>query len=138
MNPAAVVVAVGCYAQVAGEELLSDEAIDIVIGNNKKSHLADILEEYYRNNKKSKTKITIYEDLSEGCKYEKMQMTTVNDHTRAFIKIQDGCNQFCTYCIIPYSRGRVRSRSITDIVNEVYKLAEKGYKEIVLTGIHLS
>lgn len=137
MNPAAIVVAAGCYAQAAGGELLKDEAVDIIIGNNKKNQLADILEEYFEKNN-DENKIAVVEDLSGGCLYERMQMTTVTDHTRAFIKIQDGCNQFCTYCIIPYSRGRIRSRSLSDIENEVVMLSKKGYKEIVLTGIHLS
>lgn len=135
MNPNAVVVAVGCYVQAAGEELLSDNAIDIIIGNNKKSMLVDILEEYFADKSE---KINVYQDLSKNCEYENMKMTTVTEHTRAFIKIQDGCNQFCTYCIIPYSRGRIRSRELNDIIAEVNELAAKGYKEIVLTGIHLS
>ena len=137
MNPSAVVVAVGCYVQAAGEELLKDEAVDIIIGNNKKNKLSDILEEYF-NSKENEEKIAVYDDLSKGCDYEEMNMTTVTEHTRAFIKIQDGCNQFCTYCIIPYSRGRIRSRKLSDVKNEVAGLSEKGYKEIVLTGIHLS
>ncbi len=135
MNPDAVVVAVGCYVQAAGEELLKDEAIDIIIGNNKKNTLVDVLDEYFADKSE---KINIYEDLSKSCEYEDMNMTTVTEHTRAFIKIQDGCNQFCTYCIIPYSRGRIRSRNLEDVVREVTELAQKGYKEIVLTGIHLS
>lgn len=137
MNPSAVVVAVGCYVQAAGEELLKDEAVDIVIGNNKKNKLPDILEEYF-DSRENEEKIAVYDDLSKGCDYEEMNMTTVTEHTRAFIKIQDGCNQFCTYCIIPYSRGRIRSRKLSDVKNEVAGLSEKGYKEIVLTGIHLS
>lgn len=135
MNPSAVVVAVGCYVQAAGEELLKDEAIDIIIGNNRKTMLADVLQDYFANQSE---KVNVYEDLSRSCEYENMNMTTVTDHTRAFIKIQDGCNQFCTYCIIPYSRGRIRSRDLEDVVREVEELALKGYKEIVLTGIHLS
>lgn len=138
MNPAAVVVAVGCYVQAAGEELLEDKAIDIIIGNNKKNQLVDILEQYFKEQKKEESKIALYDDISKGCGYEEMKMTTVTEHTRAFIKIQDGCNQFCTYCIIPYSRGRIRSRSFSDIEREVTMLSKKGYKEIVLTGIHLS
>lgn len=138
MNPAAIVVAVGCYVQVAREELLSDDAIDIIIGNNKKNRLVDILEKYFKEHREDEPKIAVYEDMSKGCEYEKMQMTTVTEHTRAFIKIQDGCNQFCTYCIIPYSRGRIRSRGLSDIEREVSMLSENGYKEIVLTGIHLS
>ena len=146
MNKDAVVVAVGCYVQAAGETLEKDDAIDILLGNNKKNQLVQSLNEYFdkKENEKDeysidkKNKINVYEDLSEACEYENMLMTTVTEHTRAFIKIQDGCNQFCTYCIIPYSRGRIRSRKLDDIIIEVNELAKKGYKEIVLTGIHLS
>lgn len=138
MNPAAVVVAAGCYVQAAGEELLADEAIDIIIGNNRKNQLVDILDTYFKEHKHDQAKMALYDDISKGCAYEEMNMTTVTEHTRAFIKIQDGCNQFCTYCIIPYSRGRIRSRSLSGIISEITLLSEKGYKEIVLTGIHLS
>lgn len=138
MNRDAVVVAVGCYVQAAGEELLKDEAIDIIIGNNKKSMLADILEEYFTKRDGDNGKLSVSQDLSSACEYEDMNMTSVTEHTRAFIKIQDGCNQFCTYCIIPYSRGRIRSRRPVEVMREVRELAEKGYREIVLTGIHLS
>lgn len=134
MNPDAIVVATGCYVQAAGEEILKDEAIDVVIGNNNKSKLVEIIEEYINNNAHN----AVLDDLSHTNDYEDMTMTTVTEHTRAFIKIQDGCNQFCTYCIIPYARGRIRSRKLDDIVNEVSTLAKNGYKEIVLTGIHLS
>lgn len=134
LNPEAIVVAVGCYVQAAGEELKKDEAIDIIVGNNNKSDIVSILEAYY----KSQDSNTFVDDISKGCDYDEMKMTTVGEHTRAFIKIQDGCNQFCTYCIIPYARGRIRSRDMEDVGDEVQKLAECGYKEIVLTGIHLS
>ena len=134
LNPDSVVVAVGCYVQAAGEALKEDEAIDIIVGNNNKADIVNILEEYY----KSQDNDTFVNDISKGCDYDEMKMTTLGEHTRAFIKIQDGCNQFCTYCIIPYARGRIRSRSLEDIRKEIPKLAECGYKEIVLTGIHLS
>ena len=134
LNPDSVVVAVGCYVQAAGEALKEDEAIDIIVGNNNKADIVNILEEYY----KSQDNDTFVNDISKGCDYDEMKMTTPGEHTRAFIKIQDGCNQFCTYCIIPYARGRIRSRSLEDIRKEIPKLAECGYKEIVLTGIHLS
>ena len=134
MNPEAIVVAVGCYVQAAGEELKKDEAIDIIVGNNNKSDIVTILEEYY----KSESNHTYLEDISKGCDYDEMKMTTIGEHTRAFVKIQDGCNQFCTYCIIPYARGRIRSRSLSDLKGELEKLAQCGYKEVVLTGIHLS
>ena len=134
LNPEAIVVAVGCYVQAAGEAIREDEAIDIIIGNNHKADLVHILEAYFESNESN----VFLEDISKERAYEDMQMTTVGEHTRAFIKIQDGCNQFCTYCIIPYARGRIRSRGIEDIGNEICKLSQCGYKEIVLTGIHLS
>lgn len=134
LNPASVVVAVGCYVQAAGEALKEDESIDIIVGNNNKAEIVSILDAYFQ----SKDNNVFLEDISKGCDYDEMQMTTLGEHTRAFIKIQDGCNQFCTYCIIPYARGRIRSRSLDDINNEIPKLAACGYKEIVLTGIHLS
>lgn len=137
MNPDAVVIAAGCYVQAAEKELLKDDAIDIVVGTNRKSEIYSIIEEHFageqRNHKRS-----YMMDLSESCRYDDMEMTTVAEHTRAFIKIQDGCNQFCTYCIIPYTRGRIRSRSLESLKAEVEKLAENGYQEVVLTGIHLS
>ena len=134
MNPDAIVVAVGCYVQAAGDELKKDEAIDIVIGNNKKHSIVDILDAYYE-----EKEIVSVIDIAKDKTYEEVFcINESNDHMRAFIKIQDGCNQFCSYCIIPYARGRVRSRKIEDMVNEVTALARKGFKEIVLTGIHLS
>jgi len=150
MNKEAVVVAVGCYVQAAGDRLKEDLSVDLLIGNNNKSKIVDIIEEYI-DNVNNRTNATVQDesgnelpdklkikDLSMPCDYEDMSMTTVTEHTRAFIKIQDGCNQFCTYCIIPYARGRIRSRRLDDIVRELTVLADKGYKEIVLTGIHLS
>ena len=134
LNPNAIVVATGCYVQTAGKEALEEQNIDLVIGNNNKSHIVDILEEYIKSNKKQ----IVIDDLSRETKYEDMNMTTVTEHTRAFIKIQDGCNQFCTYCIIPYARGRIRSRDLQDMIREIKELAHNGFKEIVLTGIHLS
>lgn len=134
LNPAAVVVAVGCYVQAAGENLKEDEAIDIIIGNNNKSDIVSILNTYFEADSCS----VFIKDISKGSRYDEMEMSTPGEHTRAFVKIQDGCNQFCTYCIIPYARGRIRSRSLKDIRNEIPKLAACGYKEIVLTGIHLS
>lgn len=134
MNPNAIVVAVGCYVQAAGEKLKEDLSVDILVGNNNKSKIVEIIEEYLNNREKQ----FVLTDLNKGSRYEDMSMTTVTEHTRAFIKIQDGCNQFCTYCIIPYARGRIRSRRIEEIVSEVTELSKSGYKEIVLTGIHLS
>lgn len=147
MNPQAVVVAAGCYVQAAGEELKKDEAIDLIIGNNKKTELAAILEDYFlRMHRKPlhghgdshREAEEFIIDINETKEYENLTISRIADHTRAFIKVQDGCNQFCSYCIIPYTRGRVRSRRIQDIMEEVCQLAGRGYQEIVLTGIHLS
>lgn len=135
MNPQAVVVAAGCYVQAAGEELKKDEAIDIVIGNNKKQDLIRILNEYWNHQKEAEYHII---DINHTHEYEELKIEKTAEHTRAYIKIQDGCNQFCTYCIIPFARGRVRSRSMDDVMEEVTTLAKAGYQEIVLTGIHLS
>lgn len=133
-NENAVVVAVGCYAQAAGEKLLEDSSVDIVIGNNRKKDLVRILREYEREHKTEDTLI----DINHTNEYETLMLGRTSGHTRAYIKIQDGCNQFCSYCIIPYARGRVRSRETEDIEAEVASLAAKGYKEIVITGIHIS
>ena len=134
MNPDAVVAAVGCYVQAAGKELEKDEAVDLIIGNNKKKDLAEILDRYFADRGQKEEVI----DMSVPQEYEKLHISKIADHTRAFIKVQDGCNQFCSYCIIPFTRGRVRSRRPEDVVQEVERLAAAGYKEIVLTGIHLS
>lgn len=136
MNPSAVVVAAGCYVQAAGEELKKDEAVDLVIGNNKKTDLVRILDEYFSNSGCVEEETVI--DIGATHEYETLSISRIADHTRAFIKVQDGCNQFCSYCIIPYTRGRVRSRDPEEIVEEVRRLSASGYKEIVLTGIHLS
>lgn len=132
-NPRAIVVAAGCYAQAAGEELAADEAVDIVIGNNRKKDLADILEEYAQSHAACHLL-----DVAHAPEYETLSIARTAEHTRAYIKVQDGCNQFCSYCIIPYARGRIRSRDLSDVLGEVQTLAENGYQEIVLTGIHLS
>ncbi len=133
MNPDAIVVAAGCYVQAKAESGEVDECIDIVIGNNKKKDLIDILEQY-ENERFQKAVI----DINHTKEYEEMHLSKTAEHTRAYIKVQDGCNQFCTYCIIPFARGRVRSRKKEDVIREVTELAENGYKEVVLTGIHLS
>lgn len=133
MNPDAVVVAAGCYVQAKAGEV--DDCVDIVIGNNRKHELAGILEEYWRSEGEKKEEMA---DIIHAPAYEEMSLTRTGEHTRAYIKVQDGCNQFCSYCIIPYARGRVRSRSEEDILKEVRALADRGYQEVVLTGIHLS
>lgn len=132
MNPEAVVIAAGCYVQSAGEELLKDTSVDILIGNNEKVNLPSILENW----EKEHNPLHVH-DLTREHTYEELTLSHTAGHTRAFMKIQDGCNQFCTYCIIPYTRGRVRSRRLSDIVVEAGRLAENGYQEVVLTGIHL-
>lgn len=134
MNPDAIVVAAGCYVQAAKEDVLSDASVDIVIGNNKKIDIVAIIEEFQKN-RDSKCNVIDIESTSE---YENLMIETVSCHTRAFIKVQDGCNQFCSYCIIPYTRGRIRSRRTDEVICEVRRLSKNGYKEVVLTGIHLS
>ena len=133
MNPDAVVVAAGCYVQ-AQDGKGQDPCIDIVLGNNHKKDLVRILDAYAA----KRASAAEIEDISRTREYESLHLTKPGDHTRAYIKVQDGCNQFCTYCIIPYARGRVRSRVMEDVLREVRELAEGGYKEVVLTGIHLS
>ena len=135
MNPDAVVVAAGCYVQAAGEELKKDAAIDVIIGNNRKKDLVPLLDEYFAGKHVEEDSLI---DIGKTREYEALHINKIADHTRAFIKIQDGCNQFCSYCIIPYTRGRVRSRKLEDVRAEVERLVEAGYKEIVLTGINLS
>lgn len=134
MNPSAAVVSVGCYVQAAGAELKKDEAVDLIVGNNQKKDLVQILDDYFADHENSGEIL----DIGHSQEYEELHIRRIADHTRAFIKVQDGCNQFCSYCIIPYTRGRVRSRRPEDIEHEVRGIAEAGYKEIVLTGIHLS
>jgi len=134
MNPNAIVVAAGCYVQAQENEHHElDSCIDIVIGNNKKQDLIQILDEY-----ESKCKTEEVIDINHTNEYENLNLSRTGEHTRAYIKVQDGCNQFCSYCIIPFARGRVRSRSLEDVVQEVTTLSGNGYKEVVLTGIHLS
>ena len=140
MNPDAIVVAAGCYVQAQENSDKIDECIDIVIGNNKKQNLIEILEEYEQKRKEADGVFVQQEviDINHTKEYEELHLTRTAEHTRAYIKVQDGCNQFCTYCIIPYMRGRVRSRRKEEVVEEVSTLAANGYKEVVLTGIHLS
>ena len=133
-NPQAVIVAVGCYVQAAEETLLKDNAVDLIVGNNNKSDVVAMVERYF--NSQSKEELVM--DLNQNEIYEDLNVITTMEKTRAFIKIQDGCNRFCSYCIIPYVRGRVRSREEKDILAEIQQLAKKGYKEVVLTGIHIS
>ena len=139
MNPEAVVVAAGCYVQTKENEAADDDAIDIMIGNNKKHELVTRLDEFFRDHGLGHGKIDAVLDINDNQQeFEELYLDQPSEHTRAFIKVQDGCNQFCSYCIIPYARGRVRSRKMDSVLEEVRRLAENGYKEVVLTGIHLS
>lgn len=144
-NPHAVVVAAGCYVQTKEAEAALDESIDIIIGNNKKHELVKLLEKFEAEKKQEETKqnrkaqlASIADINHEKQEYEELYLERTAEHTRAFLKVQDGCNQFCSYCIIPFARGRVRSRKAEDVLGEVRRLAEHGYREVVLTGIHLS
>ena len=134
MNPDAIVVAAGCYVQAGKEKAETDMSIDLIIGNNKKQELIPLLEEFQKNRNCGQGII----DIGHTREYEELEIDRTEEHTRAYIKVQDGCNQFCTYCVIPYARGRVRSRRTEDVVREVERLACSGCQEIVLTGIHLS
>lgn len=134
-NPNAIVVAAGCYVQTKEAQALLDDAIDIVIGNNKKHELLPLLEQYEKDHGRNHFVADINHEKQE---YEELYLEKTAEHTRAFIKVQDGCNQFCSYCIIPFARGRVRSRKAEDVVAEVKRLAASGFHEVVLTGIHLS
>lgn len=139
MNPDAVVVAAGCYVQAREEgHLAVDPSVDIVIGNNRKKDLVRILEDYLRDGAEEDGQMSRVIDINHTGEYEELHLTKPGEHTRAYIKVQDGCNQFCSYCIIPFARGRVRSRSLESVVEEVRELARNGYREVVLTGIHLS
>ncbi|MCI6794449.1 MAG: tRNA (N(6)-L-threonylcarbamoyladenosine(37)-C(2))-methylthiotransferase MtaB [Lachnospiraceae bacterium] len=133
MNPDAVVVAVGCYAQMRGKELEKDPAIDLIIGSDRKGDLVQELERYFAGGGRR----TDTSEIRKDREIEKLETDRAEGHTRAFLKVQDGCNQFCSYCIIPYARGRVRSRKIADVVQETERLVASGVQEVVLTGIHL-
>ena len=133
MNEDAIVVATGCYVQTASEKIAEDLSIDIIVGNNKKKEIVEILQEYFREHKKN-----YVIDINKTDEYEDLEIATVTEHTRAHLKIQDGCNNFCSYCIIPYARGRIRSRKMDSIKDELERLANNGFKEVVFTGINLS
>jgi len=151
MNPDALVVAMGCYVQTGQEEALKDDCIDLAVGNNRKKDIAQILEAYLQERDRRQKDPAREEmpqdktlggstiiDISRSYEYEETQLKKTAEHTRAYIKIQDGCNQFCSYCVIPYARGRVRSRGRDDILREIRGMVEAGYREAVLTGIHIS
>lgn len=148
-NPDAIVVAVGCYVQTAAKQIENDPYIDLAIGNNRKKEIVSIVEEYLKCREAMRAKNeacvvdktlsgTTIPDIAQENEYEEMQLSHTAEHTRAYIKIQDGCNQFCSYCVIPYARGRVRSRRPEHVLKEIETIAQEGYKEVVLTGIHLS
>ncbi len=143
-NPKAVIVAVGCYVQTKGSEDVLSDGVDLAIGNNKKSELVPTLEAYLSGREKEEAHqgrglvMANVCDINAPCDYEDMHLEKTGEHCRANIKIQDGCNQFCSYCVIPYARGRVRSRSFDEIKSEIEGLIDRGYKEFVLTGIHIS
>ena len=135
-NPDAAVVAAGCYVQTKEDEAKCDEAIDILIGNNQKKELVERLDAFFAGRGE---KVEAVVDINhEKQAFEELTLDHAAEHTREFIKVQDGCNQFCSYCIIPYARGRVRSRNVQNVLEEVKRLAASGYQEVVLTGIHLS
>lgn len=133
-NPKAVVVAAGCYVQTATEKSEADESVDLIVGNNKKKDIVEILQAYFENRANKKNVI----DINHTDEYEDLEISTVTEHTRAHLKIQDGCNNFCSYCIIPYARGRIRSRKADKIIKEITALANQGFLEVVLSGINLS
>lgn len=156
-NPDAVVAAVGCYAQAAGEALLSDKAVDVIIGTNHKKEAVEIINTFLEQKKhkrqskedeiqvvtenepaKQEEKMAFLTETSALSEYETLELKSTTSRTRAYLKVQDGCNQFCSYCIIPYTRGRIRSRCVEEVCEEAKRLAQQGYQEIVLTGIHLS
>ncbi|MBR0411467.1 MAG: tRNA (N(6)-L-threonylcarbamoyladenosine(37)-C(2))-methylthiotransferase MtaB [Eubacterium sp.] len=146
-NPRAVVVAAGCYVQSAGEKIIRQGMADILLGNNKKKEIVSILEDFFAENRADSGPaegsgesriISRVPDMSRRMQFEDLTIHRTDGHTRAYVKIQDGCNQFCSYCIIPYARGRIRSKKPEKVVEEIASLAVSGYKEVVLTGIHLS
>ena len=134
-NPNSIVIAVGCYVQVAKEKVDEMEEIDLCLGNVEKKDIVSKLEEYIEKNKKENTEII---DVNKETEFQEMGYITFSEKTRATVKVQDGCNNFCTYCLIPYARGRIRSRKRENIIEEVKKIAQKGIKEIVITGIHIA
>ena len=133
-NKDALVVVVGCYSQVSPEEVEKIEEVDIIIGTKDRDKIVDLVEDFDR----KKGKVNIVSDSKYFMDFEKLEVDTIDSRTRAYIKIQDGCNQFCSYCIIPYARGPIRSRDLSDIVEEAEDLGRKGFKEVVLTGIHVA
>ena len=134
VNPDTILVACGCYVQSVDDVLMTMPEVDIFLGNNQKNHIVSFLEEYEKNHEKQNHII----DINHESAYESFAISNTVNNQRAYVKVQDGCNRFCTYCIIPYVRGRVRSRDINDVIDEVKTLVSSGFKEIVVTGIHVT
>jgi threonylcarbamoyladenosine tRNA methylthiotransferase MtaB len=133
LNPQAIVAAVGCFAQVSPDEAAKIPGVNLVVGNNMKHQIVELVE-----NVAGDRPVTLVNERKSLSVYEELPVEAYDGHTRAFLKIQDGCDQFCSYCIIPYARGPVRSRSLEDVIHEAEGFAQRGYKEVVLTGIHLT
>lgn len=133
-NPDSIIAVAGCYAQVSPDEAAAIEGVDVVVGTSDKGRIADLVEEYEKNKKK----IKMVENIMNVREFEELQIDEYQDRTRAFLKIQDGCDRYCSYCLIPFARGPVRSRKPENIINEVLKLADKGFKEVILSGIHVA
>lgn len=133
-NPDSIIAVAGCYAQVSPDEAAAIEGVDVVVGTSDKGRIADLVEEYEKNKKK----IKMVENIMNVREFEELQIDEYQDRTRAFLKIQDGCDRYCSYCLIPFARGPVRSRKPENIINEVIKLADKGFKEVILSGIHVA
>lgn len=133
-NPDSIIAVAGCYAQVSPDEAAAIEGVDVVVGTSDKGRIADLVEEYEKNKKK----IKMVENIMNVREFEELQIDEYQDRTRAFLKIQDGCDRYCSYCLIPLARGPVRSRKPENIINEVVKLADKGFKEVILSGIHVA
>ena len=138
INKEAVVVVMGCYSQVSPDEVAKIKEVDIIIGTNERKSLPQIIEAYCNKYQMSKEPIVRVGSIKDVHEFEELGIDTYNDHTRAFLKIQDGCDRYCSYCIIPYARGAVRSREPNNILCDIKELVSKGYKEFVLTGIHLA
>lgn len=134
INKESTLVVMGCYAQVAPQDIDKIKEVDIVIGTDNKGRVYEIVEEFLKNRKKT----NLVSDISDKHNFEELNVTSYEGRTRAFLKVQDGCNNFCSYCIIPYARGRIRSRSLKSSLSEARRLAEHGFNEIVLVGIHLA
>ena len=133
INPKAILVACGCYVQVGKEELSKMDEIDLTIGNNEKKDIVELVEKCVDN-----SKCSYVSDVMQQKDFVEFGPTTYTEKTRAVIKVQDGCDRFCSYCIIPYARGRVRSRKLENVITEAKQIVQKGYKEIIITGIHVA